>query len=83
MRTQRLELRLTDEERALDAAAAAAAGVTLSDFFRNAARDRAAEVLADQRSISLSNDDAARFLDALDSVDAAAVERLRELRAKV
>ena len=82
MRTQRLELRLTDEERELDAAAASAVGETLSDFFRRAATVRAAEVLADQRKIALSDAEAARFLDALETVDEAAVARLRELRAR-
>src|SRR5947207_1868849 len=53
MRTQRLELRLTDEERSIDQAAAAAVGESLSDFFRRAAANRAADVLADQRRIAL------------------------------
>jgi uncharacterized protein (DUF1778 family) len=82
MRTQRLELRLTDEERELDAAAASAVGETLSDFFRRAATVRAAEVLADQRKIALSDEEAARFLDALETVNEVTVTRLRELRAR-
>jgi uncharacterized protein (DUF1778 family) len=82
MRTQRLELRLTDAERELDAAAASAVGETLSDFFRRAASSRAAEVLADRRKIALSEDEAARFLDALETVDETTVARLRELRAR-
>jgi uncharacterized protein (DUF1778 family) len=82
MRSQRLELRLTDEERELDAAAASAVGETLSDFFRRAATTRAAEVLADQRQIALTEEEAAQFLDALDSVDETTVARLRELRAR-
>jgi uncharacterized protein (DUF1778 family) len=83
MRTQRLELRLTDDERDLDAAAASAVGETLSDFFRRAATVRAAEVLADQTKIALTDEEAARFLDALDTVDETTVARLRELRARV
>jgi uncharacterized protein (DUF1778 family) len=82
MRTQRLELRLTDAERELDTAAASAVGETLSDFFRRAASSRASEVLADQRKIALSEDEAVRFLDALETVDASTVARLRELRAR-
>jgi uncharacterized protein (DUF1778 family) len=82
MRSQRLELRLTDAERDLDAAAASVVGETLSDFFRRAASSRAAEVLADQRKIALSDEEAARFLDALETVDQTTVARLRELRAK-
>jgi uncharacterized protein (DUF1778 family) len=83
MRAQRLELRLTDDERQLDAAAAVAVGETLSDFFRRAAQTRAREVLADQREVALSAEEAARFLDALETVDQDTVARLRELRELV
>jgi uncharacterized protein (DUF1778 family) len=82
VRTQRLELRLTDNERQLDSAAATAVGETLSDFFRRAASARAQEVLADQQQIVLNQDEAARFLDALDAVDQDTVARLRELRER-
>ena len=81
MRAKRLELRLTDAERELDAAAATAVGETLSDFFRRAARVRAQEILADQREIALDEDEAARFLDALNVPDSETVSRLGELRA--
>jgi uncharacterized protein (DUF1778 family) len=80
MRTQRLELRLTDEERQIDGAAATAVGETLSDFFRRAARARAQEVLVDQQQITLSDIEATRFLDALESVDEDTVVHLRDLR---
>jgi uncharacterized protein (DUF1778 family) len=79
MRTQRLELRLSDEERRLDGAAATAVGETLSDFFRRAARARAEEVFTDQRQIALDDEEATRFLDALESVDEDTVARLRDL----
>jgi uncharacterized protein (DUF1778 family) len=82
MRTQRLELRLTDDERQLDNAAATAVGETLSDFFRRAASARAQEVLVDQQRIVLDENEAARFLDALDTVDEDTVARLRELRQR-
>lgn len=82
MRSQRIELRLTDEERQLDSAAATAVGETLSDFFRRAATARAQDVLADQQQIILSEDEAQRFLDALDEVDEETVGRLRELRER-
>jgi uncharacterized protein (DUF1778 family) len=82
VRTQRLELRLTDDERELDSIAATAVGETLSDFFRRAASARAQEVLADQQQIVLSEDEAARFLDALDASDQDTVARLRELRER-
>jgi uncharacterized protein (DUF1778 family) len=80
MRTQRLELRLTDEERQIDGAAASAVGETLSDFFRRAASVRAQEVLADRQQIALSEAEATRFLDALENVDEDTVVRLRSLR---
>jgi uncharacterized protein (DUF1778 family) len=82
MRTQRLELRLTDDERQLDSTAATMVGETLSDFFRRAASARAHEVLADQQRLVLDHDEAARFLDALDTVDQVTVSRLRELRER-
>jgi uncharacterized protein (DUF1778 family) len=82
MRTQRLELRLTDDERQLDSAAATAVGETLSDFFRRAASARAQEVLTDHQQIALNEDEAARFLDALENVDQDTVERLRHLRER-
>jgi uncharacterized protein (DUF1778 family) len=83
MRTQRLELRLTDDERQLDGAAATAVGETLSDFFRRAASARAQEILADRQQIVLSSEEAARFLDALEDVDEDTVTRLRDLRRRV
>jgi uncharacterized protein (DUF1778 family) len=82
VRTQRLELRLTDDERQLDSTAATAVGETLSDFFRRAASARAQEVLADQQRIVLNQDEAARFLDALDTGDQDTVARLRELHER-
>jgi uncharacterized protein (DUF1778 family) len=82
MRTQRLELRLTDDERQLDGAAATAVGETLSDFFRRAARVRAEEILTDRQQILLSDEEAARFLDALEDVDQDSVARLRNLRQR-
>lgn len=82
MRTQRLELRLTDEERTTDQAAATAVGESLSDFFRRAAANRAADILADERTITLTENEAIRFLDALETVDDHAVARLADLRAR-
>ena len=82
MRTQRLELRLTDEERTTDQAAATAVGESLSDFFRRAAANRAADILADERTITLTEDEAIRFLDALETADDHAVARLADLRAR-
>jgi uncharacterized protein (DUF1778 family) len=82
MRTQRLELRLTDNEWQLDSTAATTVGETLSDFFRRAASARAQDVLTDQKQAALKEGEAARFLDALDTVDQDTVARLRELRER-
>jgi uncharacterized protein (DUF1778 family) len=61
MRTERLESRLTEAERSLDQAAASAVGERLSNFFRRAARTRAADVLADPRRIAPTDEQAIRF----------------------
>lgn len=81
-KTRRIEVRLSDEERQLDAAAASALGESLSDFFRRAAQTRAQEVLADQRTISLSEVEATRFLEALERPDEGTVGRLEDLRRR-
>jgi uncharacterized protein (DUF1778 family) len=65
-KTRPIKIRVTDEEHSLEEAAASALGVTLSEFFRSAARSRAEEVLAERSRVLLSDDEAARFLDALD-----------------
>ena len=57
-------------------------GLGLSDFFRRAAANRAADILADERTITLTEDEAIRSLDALETVDAHAVARLADLRAR-
>jgi uncharacterized protein (DUF1778 family) len=81
-RTRRIEVRLSDEERLLDAAAASALGESLSDFFRRAAQARAQEVLADQRTVALSDEEATRFLEALEAPDEGTVARLEDLRRR-
>lgn len=81
-KTRRIEVRLSDEERQLDAAAASALGESLSDFFRRAAQARAQEVLADQRTVALSDQEATRFLQALEAPDEGTVARLEDLRRR-
>ena len=81
-KTRRIEVRLSDEERRLDAAAASAVGESLSDFFRRAAETRAQEVLAERRAIALGEEEAARFLDALERPDEGTVARLKDLRRR-
>jgi uncharacterized protein (DUF1778 family) len=65
-KTRRIEIRMTDEERDLEQAAAATRGQTLSEFVRQAARREAEQVLAEQTTIALSPEEAGRFLAALD-----------------
>ncbi len=65
-KTRRIEIRVTEEEHSLEEAAATALGVTISEFFRRAARASAEEVLAERSRIALDDEEAARFLDALD-----------------
>lgn len=81
-KARRIEVRLSDEERELDAAAASVLGESLSDFFRRAAQARAQEVLADQRTIALSDEEATRFLQALEAPDEGTVARLEDLRRR-
>jgi uncharacterized protein (DUF1778 family) len=81
-KSRRIEVRLSDEERQLDATAASVLGESLSDFFRRAAQTRAQEVLADQRTIALSEMEATRFLDALERPDESAITRLEDLRRR-
>jgi uncharacterized protein (DUF1778 family) len=65
-KTRRIEIRVTDEERDLEQAAAASQGQTLSEFVRQAARREAEQVLAERTSIALDPEEATRFLAALD-----------------
>jgi uncharacterized protein (DUF1778 family) len=66
----------------MDQAAATAVGESLSDFFRRAAASRAVDVLADQRRIVLTEQEAIRFLDALETVDDNTVARLTDLQSR-
>lgn len=65
-KTRRIEIRMTDEERDLEQAAATTRGQTLSEFVRQAARREAEQVLAERTSITLNPEEATRFLAALD-----------------
>jgi uncharacterized protein (DUF1778 family) len=78
-KTRRIEIRVTEEERGLEQAAAAARGQSLSEFVRSAARQEAEQVMAESTAISLDQAEAARFLRALE--DPAPFEAgLRSLR---
>ncbi len=65
-RSRRIEVRVSDEERRLEEAEAAALGLSLSEFIRRAASGRAHEVLQERTTVTLGNEEARRFLAALD-----------------
>lgn len=73
-KTRRLEIRITEHERDLEQAAAAASGETLSEFVRRAARDEAERTLAERTSYLVDDAAARRFLAALER-PATGVER--------
>ncbi len=65
-KTRRIEIRVTEDEHTLEAAAATALGISLSEFYRRAARESAEQVLAERSRIVLDEAEAERFLDALE-----------------
>ena len=77
-RSRRIEVRVSDDERRLEEAAAAALGLSLSEFVRQAAHGRAREVMREQTELVLSDDAAERFLAALDD-DGPPPAEMREL----
>jgi uncharacterized protein (DUF1778 family) len=78
-RTRRIEIRVTEDERALEEAAASAHGETLSEFVRGAARREAEQVLAERTSYVVDDDAAERFLTALEAPGARVERGLRRL----
>lgn len=66
-KSRRIEVRISDEERRLEEAAAAELGLSLSEFVRQAARGRAQEVLRERREIVIDDATARAFLAALDN----------------
>lgn len=65
-KTRRIEIRVTEDEYTLEEAAATALGISLSEFYRRAARESAEEVLAERSRIVLDEVEAKRFLDVLE-----------------
>jgi len=74
----RIEIRVTEDEHAVEDIAARTLGVSLSEFYRRAARERAAEILAERSRVVLDDNAAQRFLDAVDHPERFA-DRLRWL----
>jgi uncharacterized protein (DUF1778 family) len=81
-RTRRIEIRVSEEERALEEAAATAHGETLSEFVRRAARTEAERVLAERTRFVVDDDAARRFLEALERPTSDAERGLRRLLDK-
>lgn len=77
-KSRRIEVRVSDDARLLEEAAAAALGLSLSEFVRQAAHGRAREVLREQNDVVLGDDAAQRFLAALDD-DSLPPAAMREL----
>jgi uncharacterized protein (DUF1778 family) len=81
-KTRRIEIRITEEERDLEQAAAAASGETLSEFVRRAARHEAERTLAERTRYILDDEAAQRFLTALEQPSPASERGLRRLIEK-
>ena len=81
-KTRRIEIRITEEERSLEQAAATANGETLSEFVRQAARREAERTLAERTRYVVDDEAAQRFLAALEQPSANAARKLRRLIEK-
>jgi uncharacterized protein (DUF1778 family) len=81
-KTRRIEIRITEEERTLEQAAATANGESLSEFVRRAAHREAERTLAEQTRYTVDDEAAQRFLAALETPSPDAERGLRRLIAK-
>jgi uncharacterized protein (DUF1778 family) len=81
-KTRRIEIRITEEERSLEQAAATAKGETLSEFVRKAARREAERTLAERTRYVVDDEAAQRFLAALEQPSSTAKRKLRRLIEK-
>jgi uncharacterized protein (DUF1778 family) len=81
-KTRRIEIRITEEERSLEQAAATANGETLSEFVRQAARREAERILAERTRYIVDDEAAQRFLAALEQSSPNAERGLRRLVQK-
>lgn len=81
-KTRRIEIRITEEERGLEQAAATVAGETLSEFVRRAARREAERTLAERTRYVVDDEAAQRFLAALERPSPGAEQGLRRLTEK-
>jgi len=67
LKKQRIDLRLTDEDKDLIEEAAAMTNQTITQFMVNSASERAAEVIEQHRRLILNEDSWKRVMDALDN----------------
>jgi uncharacterized protein (DUF1778 family) len=81
-KTRRIEIRITEEERSLEQAAATVNGETLSEFVRQAARREAERTLAERTRYVIDDEAAQRFLLALEQPSPKAARGLRRLIEK-
>jgi uncharacterized protein (DUF1778 family) len=81
-KTRRIEIRITEEERSLEQAAASVNGETLSEFVRRAARHEAERTLAERTRYAVDDEAAKRFLAALEQPSPEARRGLRRLTEK-
>lgn len=82
MRSERLNLRLAHEQKALVAAAAAAVHKTMSEFVLEAACSLARETLAAQTHLVVDKETYDRFLEALDNPSTDDKPKLRKLMSE-
>jgi uncharacterized protein (DUF1778 family) len=81
-KTRRIEIRITEDERNLEQAAATANGETLSEFVRQAARREAERILAERTRYIVDDEAAQRFIAALEQPSPNAERGLRRLVQK-
>jgi uncharacterized protein (DUF1778 family) len=81
-KTRRIEIRVTEQERNLEQAAAAAHGETLSEFVRRAARNEAERTLTERTRYLVDDEAAQRFLAALEQPSASGEQGLGRLTEK-
>jgi len=67
LKKQRIDLRLTDEDKNLIEEAAAMTNQTITQFMVNSASERAAEVIEQHRRLILNEESWDRVMDALDN----------------
>lgn len=67
LKKQRIDLRLTDEDKDLIEEAAAMTNQTITQFMVNSASERAAEIIEQHRRLILNEDSWKRVMDALDN----------------